>query len=287
MYGLHQRNQDYWLILVSQTSKAFTMTAAVLIVYRMGLGLTVAMAASAITVFLNMAIADLIPARTAFRISPDFKQHWRLVLTLFKQTAPLGLVAFLISLGSMIPRYAEEFYNGPKSLALFTAAYQVGAAVMFIMTAASQAVLPALGTLFRETDKSRFLHVMRMLVRFSSLVAAITFAAALLAGPFAMGKIFGRSYLDSGLRFNIVLLAVSISFVTAAYQCGLYAARRFTEFLSAYCLIAVFAACASALLPLWIKSTGPSVALLLTNCLALAWSITTFRKIMTSPSHHA
>ncbi len=279
VYGLHQSHHVWARIFGSQIAKSITITILPIIGYAMSASLQKVLVYATAGSLLTTILLDVLPVRATLRNSRGATQYWSPMIALVRLGLSLGISAFLISFTMMIPRYAEEHFNGTKSLGVFVAVNQIGIAVMFIMIAFSQGMLPTLAGLFR-TNRTAFEHTMNRVIAFSMFLGLVTIVCAFLGGQTFVAHLFGRDYVDDRLRFVMLMVASAMGLVTAGYHSGLHASRSFSQFLKPYAMIVLLCASASFLLPLWIKQMGPTIALLLTNAVALGWSVRAYRKVV-------
>lgn len=138
------------------------------------------------------------------------------IWALIRTSAPLGLVSFLISLNSNVPRYFLAKYVGDHDLGIFVALSALLTAGITLVASVTQAVIPRLARLRAEDDKSGFV---RLLLRLEAVAVAILIASvmgAYLVGPQIISVVYSSEFAEH--RAALVWLAAA---------CGIMLGGRF------------------------------------------------------------
>ncbi len=233
--GLFQRHErmDYSGISLMLKGPS-ALVAMALLVWWTG-NIVPAVAAIALVWLASFAAYDLVQARRllasrvrhtgeAQRLRPRFA--WKVILRLTWIAAPLGLVMFLISLQTNIPRYLVQGYCGKDDLGYFGALVYPMVAGMMVMGAMGQSASPRLAQYYLH-DPASFQSLLRRL-----LLLATALGTALVAGTVVLGRpvltlLYGPDYAQYHHEFIVLAIAAAIQLVNSSWGYGLTAARYF------------------------------------------------------------
>lgn len=133
--------------------------------------------------------------------------HRASMFSLIRLATPLGLIAFLNSLNSNIPRYFLAAAAGFSSLGIFFGLVSLFSVVDQFADAISQTISPRLGHLYARDQKPAFMRLLRnveLLAIGGSVVGVVVVA---MAGPAVVSRLFSEEYGEH--KTAMVILAVS------------------------------------------------------------------------------
>jgi O-antigen/teichoic acid export membrane protein len=146
--------------------------------------------------------ASMAPAGSAGR---DFRAGS--VVSLIRLSAPLGLVAMLISLNSSIPRYFIEAYRGKHDLGIFSALSYFVLAGNLVISAIGQSALPRLAKLYHLPQRSQFRKLLAGLFAVSGLLSVASLVTGVLFGRRLL-SIYGAEYAGS---YNVFIIIMGVA----------------------------------------------------------------------------
>jgi O-antigen/teichoic acid export membrane protein len=140
---------------------------------------------------------------------------------------PLGMVMFLISLNTNIPRYFVERHLGLHELGVFAALWYLTMAGGMVELAVGHAAHPRLAKRFAAGDRRGFLSLLSRQLVVAGLLGAAAVVGALLVGRPALGLLYGPEYADHAALLAWILTGAAIGYVASQLNFAMTAARRF------------------------------------------------------------
>jgi len=135
-----------------------------------------------------------------------------IIRPLIRMSAPLGVVAMLISLNASIPRYFIDAYRGKHDLGVFSALAYFIVVGNLLVNSVGQSAIPRLAKLYRPAALREFLRALFRLMALSlglgvlSLLISIRFGRVLLA-------IYGDDYAAAYQVFVLIMAAAAIGYL--------------------------------------------------------------------------
>jgi O-antigen/teichoic acid export membrane protein len=140
---------------------------------------------------------------------------------------PLGMVMFLISLNTNIPRYSVERHLGLHELGVFAALWYLTMAGGMVELAVGHAAHARLAKRFAAGDRRGFLALLSRQLAVAGLLGAAAVAGALLLGRPALGLLYGPEYAEHAALLTWILAGAAIGYVASQLNFAMTAARRF------------------------------------------------------------
>lgn len=109
---------------------------------------------------------------------------------------PLGLVMFLVSLGSNLPRYFIEHYQGLAALGVFAAVSYLIVAGNRVVSALGESASPRLARHYAAGELAAFGGLLLRLLLLGVALSVLTMAACLLAGRELLTILYNAEYAD-------------------------------------------------------------------------------------------
>ena len=175
------------------------------------------------------------------RLLPRFNA--RIILSLLWLALPLGVVMFLSSLRSSVPKLILESCHGIVALGYFGPIFYPILMGTIVVSATGQSASPRLADYY-VNDLTAYRHLMRKLLLLALGMGLLFIAAVALFGKFALRLLYTAEYAQYHTDFIILSVSAASAFVTSFCGYGLTAARAFrTQLLLAAvsCLAAIFA----------------------------------------------
>ena len=186
---------------------------------------------------LEVALAAWAGAQLAVVVTldlPAIRRLWRVSdararpLLLAQTAAPLGLVIFLSSLSSSVPRAALEQWVGPYELGIFAAFVWLVRVGQTAVRSVGQAMIAGLARKYSAADRSGFLAASWGLVGMSAALGALGVVVAELFGPTLLRLMYTPDYAEHASLFTWVMVAGGVSYVAWFLTQLNTAARQFT-----------------------------------------------------------
>jgi O-antigen/teichoic acid export membrane protein len=213
------------------------------------------------------------------RLVPRF--HLPTLRRLFRLAAPLGLVMFLLSLQSNLPRYFLSRYWSERELGVFAAMAWFVAIGTQVMTALGQSASPRLARHWAQGDRVAFHRLVRRLLAVGMAAGTLGMAIAVVFGPPLLGALYRPEYGRYPAVFVCVMGAGGLLYLTSGLGCAPPARRRIAgqPVVLAACVTLSLAASA-ALVPPW-GMLGSALAMLAgAAALVLGYGV-----LLVGPSH--
>jgi len=146
---------------------------------------------------------------------------------LLRTSITLGVIAMLVSLLPMIPRYFLVGSMGERALGMFTAtAFLVSTGNLF-MTAMGQATFVRLAKLFGAGDVAGFNRLLVRLLGFALLLGLGGVGVALIAGKFLLTLLYRPEYAEHTDLLVAMMVAGALTYVAAMLASAVTSARSF------------------------------------------------------------
>lgn len=249
-YGAWQFRESMAVVGLSQaingvSSAALMAAALVLHTGVAGAAIGAALGSGIALVFVygcTLANGRLLPAGAR-----DARVAWRRVVRLAAQAAPLGVIAFLGTVQSNIPRYFIRGSASEVALGLFAAAYQLPAAGGIVVTALSSAAVPRLASMRASGDIRGFYALTRRLLLLAALLGAAGVALSTLAGRQILSFLYDPSFAAADRMLVVLSTAMGIWFLAAVYGYALTSARiiRIQPVILGFSILVLAAGCAA------------------------------------------
>lgn len=241
LYGLFQQSERMDYVGVSFSLRGLLAVAGVAVLFRAGHSAPLALAglvAGWTTVFI---LFDIPVARNLLRQRKESANapngtgetlrpalNRRQLTPLCLEAAPLGVVAFLVTLQTQIPRYVVKGLLHSRELGLFSAAAYLTMIGALLVNALGAPACVRLAQCHVTGDRSGFRALLAKLL----LVAAALGIAGILVSAFAGGRILTLLYTKeySGMAGVLTMLCVgsALSFVASFLGYGMTSLRRYT-----------------------------------------------------------
>ena len=139
---------------------------------------------------------------------------------------PLGLMMFLVTLQTNIPRFLLERWTGEKALGYFAALVYPLVAGTLIVNALGQSAAPRLAQYF-VTNLPAFRRLLGRLALLGGALGVGFVAVAFVAGRPLLTLVYSAEYAEYQTEFMIVAVAAAVQFISSFLGYGLTAARVF------------------------------------------------------------
>ena len=225
--GYPQQRERMDRIAVSAITKGLTSLAALMIVFRITGSLAWGVAAFAASFALVLGGYDIhsptAVGGSASLLRPRFERA--AMLRLVYLALPLGFVMMLISLNLNAPRYFVEHYMGERELGIFAAMAYLTNAGVTVIGALLQSAIPRLAKHHAAGEVLAYRALLTKLVVIGMAVGGAGILAAVLAGHWVLGVIYGPEYARQSPVLVWVSVASGIAFVQSFLDGGMTVAR--------------------------------------------------------------
>jgi O-antigen/teichoic acid export membrane protein len=159
---------------------------------------------------------------------------------------PLGLVMFLNSLNTNIPRYFIEHHLGSKQLGIFSAMAYLLVAGNTVVNSLGQSSSPRLAKYYAAGDSGAFRALLYKLIGIGIIIGAFGIFIAVVVGKEVLTLLYTPEFAVCGDVFVWLMIAAAVLYVASILNYGMMATRSFTSQLPLFALITVgsVAACA-------------------------------------------
>ena len=228
-YGLMQQNEQMRPIAISMIVKGILSLAAMAIVLMATGSLVWAVAALAVIWALIFFLYDLPQGRHLLIGDARAMQAGSTpVLTkLAILAAPMGLVMFLISFNSNVPRYFIEKQLGLRELGIFAALSYLIMASATVVGALGQSATPRLSNYYATGRRKDFVVLLAKLAVIATVIGALGILVAAIFGKPLLGLLYGAEYSQYGALFIWIMVVSWLADLGAMLGYGMTAARRF------------------------------------------------------------
>jgi O-antigen/teichoic acid export membrane protein len=141
--------------------------------------------------------------------------------------APMGLVMFLISLNSNVPRYFIESQLGLRELGIFAALSYLIMASSTVVGALGQSATPRLSNYYATGRRAEFVALLAKLAVIATVIGAIGILIAAVVGKPLLALLYGAEYSRYGTLFVCIMVVSWLADLGAMLGYGMTAARRF------------------------------------------------------------
>jgi O-antigen/teichoic acid export membrane protein len=149
-----------------------------------------------------------------------------LTIRLMKEALPMGLVAALLSVGSLIPSYLLEHWHGHEALGRFSPVLYLLAAGNLVVLASGSAALPRLASYHQTGNGHGFIRLALKLITLCVAVGVLGLALAPILGDTVLGLLYGPAYANDGWILTGLMVAALCGWLASACGYCLTAARR-------------------------------------------------------------
>ncbi len=171
--------------------------------------------------------------------------HSNMIWKLAKTTAPLGLVAWLGTLFTSLPRLFLDKFSGREDVGYFVAMSSLLVAGTMIVAALTQAVSPRLAKYYVENIKA-YKALLLKLVLIGIGLGVTGIIVAVFAGKLVLTILFKPEYAEHSNVFVILVVAGLLLMLFSFMNVGLTAARKFVIQVPLYATCAI-ACCISSI----------------------------------------
>jgi O-antigen/teichoic acid export membrane protein len=228
-HGLLQRHERMNRIAWSMILKGLLCLAALGVAVQFSQSMvwgTVALAGASLASLLGYdwwAVADL----DGEKRTGDFRSHLSVAWNLARIACPLGMVMFIVSITSSIPRYYIENLEGLRELGIFAGISYLIIATGRVLSALGEATSPRLARFYATGDRSRFALLLLGLVGFAAVLGLSVLALAAIAGPELLAFLYSVEFAEHGSLFVWIAVGGVITNLAAALSYAMTAARFF------------------------------------------------------------
>jgi O-antigen/teichoic acid export membrane protein len=240
LYGLFQQSERMDYVGISLTLRGILAVASVAVLFRASRSAPLALAGLVITWVAAFILFDVPMARNllshrkpsafnAGRVAETLRLvlDRRQLMPLCLEAAPLGIVAFLLTIQAQVPRYVVVGLLHTRALGLFAAAAYLTFVGAILVNSLGAPACVRLAQYHVTGSRSGFRRLMTKLI----LVAAVLGVAGILIAAFAGGRILTLLYTHeySGMAgvLTILCAASALSFIASFLGYGMTALRRF------------------------------------------------------------
>ena len=229
-YGLQQRSERMSQIAVSLVLKG----AASVVLLGTALSVTgsalygvvaVAVAWTVVLLVYDLPSASLLLRAKAETIWPVWNAS--VLRGLVRLAAPLGIVSFLLSLNTNIPRYLLQLHLGERELGIFAAVAYLTAAGATVVSALGHSALPRLAMLHAAGRQRSFVQLLAKMATIIVGVALLGFGVASVAGEQLIRFVYGPAYAEYAFLLLPVIAWAAVSFLTSLLTFAVTAVRQF------------------------------------------------------------
>lgn len=244
-FGLLQQNEQMRPIAISMMMKgglSLMVLAATLYLTASLVAAVLAMCViwALVLVFYDMPVSAQLLAESAahkdlqVNQSPSGSSQWlikrssiQVAIRLVWLAAPMGIVMFLISLNSNIPRYFIERQLGLHELGIFAAITYLMTAGGTVVGALGQSATPRLSNLFAAGKRTDFSALLWKLTAVSSIIGIGGLLVAMFFGRQVLGLVYGNDYVGHVTLFIGLMAVAWLSYLSSLLGYGMSAARYF------------------------------------------------------------
>jgi O-antigen/teichoic acid export membrane protein len=222
-YGLMQQHERMRPIAISMMLRGVLSLVALGVGFRVA-GLWLGAVGLVGVAVLCLVTYDLANVRS---LVGDVWPRWNrdFLTRLFFMALPLGVVLFLVSLNTNLPRFAVERSQGKPALGIFAALSYVVIAGTTLVNALGQSATPRLARLAAAYDRAGFV---RFLSKLLLLGAGLGVAAVLIAwvgGRPLLTLLYRAEYAEHTTTFVWLMVGAGVGFVASFLGYALTAAR--------------------------------------------------------------
>jgi O-antigen/teichoic acid export membrane protein len=226
--GLLQKHERMDQVAIGLMLKGALSITAFTIVFRMFHHLGAAVATlvcswAAVALCYDLRLALRLEGTVSRFFSADFYKIKQLVVL----SAPMGLVAGLMSLIVNVPRFVIEHQIGARELGIFAAMSYVVNAPSLILNALGQSASPRLSRMFARGNLTGFRSLIKRLVLFGACIGVVAIPLGWLFGPMLLARLYTPEYGDHISAFVFLVATFGITSVSTFLSYAITAARCF------------------------------------------------------------
>lgn len=180
----------------------------------------------------------------------SWSPRWQLgsLTGLLRLAAPLGIVMFVMSLSTNIPRYFLEHYQGLSDLGIFAAISYMMVAGTRVVAALGESASPRLAKHYAAEDYASFRKLLLQLLAFGLLLGVATMAIVLVAGRELLTLFYSAEYAERSDVLVWIAVAGSLGYLGSFLGYAMTAARFFFIQAPLFCVVGLTTATACAIL---------------------------------------
>jgi O-antigen/teichoic acid export membrane protein len=148
------------------------------------------------------------------------KPTWPIILDLFKNALPVGVMIMLLSLCTNIPRYFIEYYRTSSELGVF-------AAGIIVISACGQSALPRLAKYYASVDPRRFRKLTLQLLSIAIGLGLGGYLMASLLGKPLLTLLYSSEYAEQNVLFSRLMLWGGLHYTASLLGSAVAAAQYF------------------------------------------------------------
>lgn len=217
--GEHLRRERMGLVallqLVRSVAYFFPFAACVLHWGRADIGLGAA------------ACALLIPVILGHLTLPKSVRKWsprsRVMMSLSKDSFPLGIGFFIGSVAVNGPRFILERYHGMEALAIFAAVAYIVVVANTIVDSITQAVMPRMFRYWRSGLHRAIARATLLMIGTVASIGLASVGVAVFMGGFVISLFFGPDYRSGQTMLTILMVAATVQYVVSVVRAVLIA----------------------------------------------------------------
>ncbi len=149
--------------------------------------------------------------------------------SLIRLALPLGLVAFVTSLSSSLPRYTIDTVLGVGAVGIFSAVTYVKVATVYVIDAMSNALMPELSHLYAANQPAAFRLMMNRFLVYSAGIGLCYVTAAWLGGRFFLETFYTDEYAPYTNLLILTMLSAGINYIGRTLSYGMMALRQYRQ----------------------------------------------------------
>ena len=153
--------------------------------------------------FFSMIVLNVFPSR---------KFDSALCKGMLKEAFPLAIVSVSVIIYYKIDSVMLSYMQGDRQVGLYTAAYNLAFAFLFIGTSFHQAVFPVLSKLYINS-RERLLQIYRLSVKYLAIIGLPICAGMILLSHRIVILVYGENYIYSSKALQILMIAFLLMFV--------------------------------------------------------------------------
>lgn len=153
--------------------------------------------------FFSVVILNVLPSR---------KFDITLCKRMLKEALPLAIVSVSVIIYYKIDSVMLSYMQGDRQVALYTAAYNLAFAFLFLGTSFNQAVFPVLSKLYINSHE-RLLHIYRLSAKYLTIIGLPISAGMILLSHRIVILVYGENYIYSSKALQILMIAFLFMFI--------------------------------------------------------------------------
>jgi len=225
-YGLLQREERLGNIARSTVLKGLAGLAAFAIALSFTTDVAAAIWAMAGAWTMILLLVDM-PTMVRVQGGPALRPTWSTadMQRLLHRALPMGAVAGMLSLASIIPGYLLEHWHGSAALGRFSPLVYLLAVGNLVVMSAGGAALPRLAAYHAAGNRHGFLWLGMKLTGITLVVTVASLVVAFGMGSELLALVYGPTYAGEASSFLVLTLAAGLGWLASACGYCLTAAR--------------------------------------------------------------